>query len=219
MSSSEPKPGKCGAKKPAKRGGGFCENPPAPGKKRCRFHGGADRVGAPPIHGRYSDRFKRIGPVAQAAIDDALRDGDLLDVRRPVALQTVIVQDAPLIPTDEILREFAMRLSRWRPAEGQTWEDQPEPGEIDLQLARMTWLEQASNLTELYAATLARAAKTAALSDALTKQIIPIFVELGGRMTKLAARFVEPGKREDFDAAFRMEVRAVVAETLALENE
>jgi hypothetical protein len=35
----------CGAKT---RSGGMCSNPPEPGKKRCRLHGGAKGSGAPP---------------------------------------------------------------------------------------------------------------------------------------------------------------------------
>lgn len=212
MSAATPK---CGAKT---RKGTPCTNVPVEGAKRCRMHGGGPRSGAQPIHGRYSKRFQRLEPIAQSAIDAALRDPDLLDLRRPVAVQQVILQEAPLLPSEDLIREFAMRLSRWRPnfKEGQTWDDQPEPSQSELDLARMTWLQKSAELTEAYGFLQARSAKAVALGDVISKQLVPVFAELGLRMTKLAGRYVVPEKRDEFDEAFRMEVRRVVATIVSL---
>jgi hypothetical protein len=210
MSGQEPK--RCGAKK---RDGTPCKARPAPGSKRCRIHGGHPRSGRPPIHGRYSARFRRLDAVAQEAIDTALKDPQLLDLRRPVALQSLIVQDAPLLPDDQLIHDFAMRLSRWRPREGETWLDQPDPTDSELALARMAWLEKSSELTERYGRIQAASSKAAQVTELLSKQLIPIFAELGLRMTKLAHRFVPAAQRADFDEAFRMEVRRCVAEIVA----
>lgn len=215
--SDKPLPGKCGAKL-AKRPG-YCEKAPTEGHKRCRLHGGTDRIGRPPVTGQYSERFRRLEPIAQAAIDQAIQDPDLLDLRRPVALQSVIVQETPLVPNEDLVKEFAKRLSRWRPGPGETWDDQPDPSDAELDLARMRWLERSGDIVDQYAASVARTVKAAALEDALAKHIVPIFAELAGRMTKLAARFVPADQREAFDAAFRMEVRSTVAQIISLDDE
>lgn len=207
---------RCGAKL---RKGGTCKRRPAKGFKRCRLHGGHPKSGRPPIHGRYSARFQRIDAVAQDAIDLALKDPQLLDLRRPVAIQTVIMQEAPLLPSPELLRDFAMRISRWRPGEGQSWADQPDPTPSELELARMTWLQKSAELTESYGKLQAGSAKNAQVTELLTKQIIPVFAELGLQFTKLAQRFVAPERRAEFDEAFRMEVRRAVAKIVAVGEE
>lgn len=214
MSADGEAPKRCGARL---KKGGTCKRWATDGFTRCRLHGGHPKAGRPPIHGRYSKRFARLDAVAQDAIDLALKDPQLLDLRRPVALQTVIMQEAPLLPTPELVRDFALRLSRWRPnyEEGQTWEDQPEPTASELDLARMTWLEKSSEIAERYGKLQAASAKAAQVKELLGKQIIPVFLSLGLRMTKLAARFVTPEKRGEFDEAFRMEVRRAIAEVVA----
>ena len=207
---SDPRP-LCGAKT---RGGGTCRKAPTVGFTRCRLHGGHPKSGSPPIHGRYSKRFARIGPVAQEAIDEAIRDPDLLDCRRPIALQTAIVQQASLIPDDDLVRLSAMRLSRWRPnfKKEETWEDQPEPTQPELEHARMMWLTASAKLVESYGDLQVVAAKQVQLGELLAKEIVPILLELGLRVTKLADRYVPKEVRDDFNAGFRMEARRVVVD-------
>lgn len=201
----------CGAKT---RAGTPCQRSPHTGATRCRLHGGHPRSGAPPIHGKYSKRFAKIGPIAQDAIDEAIRDPDLLDVRRTVALQTVIVQQASLIPDDELVILLAKRMSKWRPnfKEDETWEDQPAPTDAEIEAARMVWLTQSAKLVESYGDSQIAAAKQVQLGDLLSKEIVPILLEFGLRLAKLADRYVPKADREAFNAGFRMEARRVVVD-------
>ena len=51
------RPGRCGARGRGKQAGLFCDEPPAPGRTRCRVHGGASPVGAAhprTTHGLYA---------------------------------------------------------------------------------------------------------------------------------------------------------------------
>jgi hypothetical protein len=58
----------CGAKM---RSGGLCQAKPAPGKRRCRLHGGAEGSGAP--FGRRNGNFKE-GKFSKALRDQRLAE-------------------------------------------------------------------------------------------------------------------------------------------------
>jgi hypothetical protein len=78
-----PRPAKCGwitrrTKTP-------CEKPPLLGKHRCMFHGAAEGIGRPVIHGRHSHLRKTFGEVFEQAITDP----DLLKFHADIALALV----------------------------------------------------------------------------------------------------------------------------------
>lgn len=72
----------CGAKK---RNGVACKRLPSVGRRRCKYHGGATLSAGPghPTwkHGRYSKAFGRFAD----AVDQAIDDPNLIDIRRGVA--------------------------------------------------------------------------------------------------------------------------------------
>ena len=87
MQQSGPIPGRCGA---STRDGGYCDAWPVKGKKRCRMHGGADGIGRPLIHGRYSR-------VARGALKAKLErwedsEEDWRSCRAEIALQQALLE-------------------------------------------------------------------------------------------------------------------------------
>lgn len=212
---------KCGAKK---RNGGKCANAPCEGSTRCRMHGGSPNAKPTTlVHGRYALRFKRLSQPAQDAIDSALVDPDLLDARRPVAVHQAVLESSSLVPTDEEVEAYARHISKWRPNfdadPPQTWDDRPAITAPELEVARMLWAEAAGRLTQSYGVTLSAASRAVKLGDVLAKEMVPLFSDLGLRMRKLGDRFVVAERRQDFEDAFRIEVRSAVAQILQISED
>lgn len=206
----------CGARNRSR--GGTCKNRPVKGSTRCRLHGGHPRSGRPPIHGRYSKRFAKIAPASQEAIDEALQDPELLDPRRPVAVQQAILQNSALMPDDDVIESYARHLSKWRPnyRADETWADQPRPTDGEIEVARMLWAEQATRLTEAYGRLQNQSSRTLRMGQLLAKQVVPLLSEVGLRLSKLVDRYVPEEHRGDFNQAFRMEARRAVLDIVNL---
>lgn len=216
MGSDTPIPGRCGAR--SKRGG-FCEAVPAEGKTRCRYHGGTNEGEATGlVHGRYSKNFARISEEAQRQIDEALLDPDLLDVRQGVAVSRVLMQEAPLIPDEEVASAAAklakaralagVNTEGWKPAEV---EELLRPTDAEVELARLELLRRSHNLVERHHKRQVDALRQIELGRLMRDQVIPLFQELGLRLGPLIDEFIDdPVKREKFRAAFRAQAKQTV---------
>ena len=106
MNSAEPSPPQCGAKT---RSGTPCKRSPRL-NGRCKLHGGTAPTGlASPNfkHGRYSKAFGKIGK----RFEDSINDPALLDPRRAVATQDLIVTKCAERLADTDSPEFRKRAS------------------------------------------------------------------------------------------------------------
>jgi hypothetical protein len=227
VGSPAPIPGRCGAK--SKRGDGYCVNRPVNGgAKRCRMHGGT-REGDPSnalVHGRYSKHFRRISLEAQEEIDAALQDPDLLDVRQPIAIGRVLLNEARLIPSQEMAEAQAKRdISR--SLAGMNFEGMPaetieallEATDADIEIARMTLITRSHKLVGDHHKRQVDALRQIEVGRLMRDVLVPMFGEMGLRLGRLVDEYIDdPVKREKFRAAYRAEAKQVVVHIADLRN-
>lgn len=88
--STEPLPGRCGARIRKSDPPRYCAKWPSPGRVRCRLHGGADGTGAPLKHGRRSKLLvQRLRPM----FEQALRDTTLIELHEDLAVVEALIAD------------------------------------------------------------------------------------------------------------------------------
>jgi hypothetical protein len=113
----------CGAKS---RAGGTCRKPPAPGRTRCRLHGGASPRGSDHprfVHGRYSRllpqnmraQFERLLAAPERSVRDAI---DLVRSRRNELLATLEGSDAARLWKELLARWAAYEAAEAGPDRG-----------------------------------------------------------------------------------------------------
>jgi hypothetical protein len=210
MSNKAPVEGRCNAKT---RDGGHCGNRPIKGRPRCRRHGsgGVESPGGRPIGtGRYSGRFQRESTETQGAIDRLLQDPDLLDFKRPVALQALLVEEVGLLPSEELLRSLAQTKEQRENGE--------DPRPEQMERARRTYIEGSMRAVAQYHRVLADASKQAKLGDLVAREVLPLFEQVGNRLRVLVDQLVAEGDREEFMQSFRAEVRRIAVRIREIEG-
>jgi hypothetical protein len=181
------------------------------------MHGGGNIDSAPsgrPLkHGLYSKRFGRDPKTTRARIDQLLQDPDLLDARRPVALQAALVEEHGLVPDEELLETLALSFvpPAARRAAERAGED-PEELVTDAhrELARRAYIDRSMRAVDRYQAALATAARQAKISEVINAELAPLFEEVGRRLRLLIEQFVPEAAQEPFVEAFRREMRHVM---------
>lgn len=184
------------------------------------MHGGTQEgvPGPSLVTGRYSKHFKRISEEAQGEIDRALQDPDLLDVRQPIAVGRVLMNEAQLIPSEKMAerqarREIARSMSGHN-LEGMSSEainQLFEPDESDIEIARLTLIRASHSLVERHHKRQVDALRQIELGRLMRDALVPLFKEMGLRIGALADEFIDdPVKREKFRAAFRAEAKQVI---------
>jgi len=213
MASKEPIEGRCAAK--VKRGEGYCTNSPRSGAKRCRLHGSGSKDkpgGRPIVTGAYSKRFAREAKATQELIDGYLQDPQLLDARRPVALQAVLVQEMGLVPDEEVVREMALAKVSARVKDKYLEEtgDSYEPSNAELELARRRYMQMSMNAVDGLQKAQSSAARQVQLGQMIAAEALPLFGQLGHRLRVLIDKYVPVEKQEPFIQAYRREVRSIM---------
>jgi hypothetical protein len=214
------KPDRCTAKT---RSGARCKKRALKGRELCRTHAGTtlDEVKAKAAEVLPRSRMKRLSADAQRRIDEALRDPGLLDLRRPVAIGQAIIEEAALIPEDDILRA-SIRRKKLRAVGGMEIRDLTgldewlEPTDAELEVERIHYLDQSMRLLERHANRQEGAAKSIEMGRMLNEQAIPMLAEMGTRVGRLVERLVPPERRAEFLQAFRQECRMIVSEIATL---
>jgi hypothetical protein len=220
MPNAEPVEGRCNATLTRKKG--FCANYPLKGVTRCVRHGGKQqRDGRPDsrTHGRHRKMHIRgATEKMQDEIDAAVRDPNLLDVRRTVALSELALGDSMLFPNDELLLEMAKSL--WWGSLGTkavelmmvNQDDLDTPPDYYIDLARRSYMKETLRLVERHGRTQVAALRQIELGRLMRQAVVPMFTEMGLRLGKLIDRYVPEDKREDFRSALRVEFRATLHE-------
>lgn len=114
-------------KSKAKSTGRRCRNGIVPGRAVCELHGGLG--GRPPKHGMYSGAFVRLRKVYEAA----LADPRLMDLREPIALLKVQVDDSVRRVEENDTPAFRRRaLSLMQEAKAATREGKVEDAQAKL---------------------------------------------------------------------------------------
>lgn len=217
--SEQPVEGKCGAK--LRRRERYCIRVPRKGQKRCRQHGGAKGSGRPCLHGMYSKRFRGVTPAFQKVIDQALNDPQLMDAKRPVALQQALLQHSVLVPDEGLIDMLARRemrssrRSRKRRGEGEGEDydeddDDLEPTDADLAIARQKWTERSMRLVDRLGKRQIDALRQIKLGELIAAEAFPMMTELGIELARLIEIYVPEPKREEFMIAYRNRVREVI---------
>ena len=203
MPSPEPIPGRCGAKTPArldKHGAevpaGFCTQHPNRGRQRCRHH---DKHGTTIVSGAYSRHFKDEHPIVQAELDAMLQDPDLLEARRPVAIQAVLVHRIGLVPSDDVVLELARHSTGAK-----------EPTPAQLEIARRKYMAESAKLVGHFQKAVLDAARQVKIGEIVNAELQPLFAEYGRRIRVLIDAFVPVEHRDEFIAAVRREARNVI---------
>jgi len=172
------------------------------------------------IHGRFSRRFARDSPVAQAAIDQALADPELMDCRRPVAIATVLLQEHGLIPDDELVVEVARAAipAHVRDAYFEKHGEEIEPTEAQLALTRRRMINRAMQANDTYSRTVATALRQTRAGELMTRELIPAFEELASHVRRLVMRYVPDEDQEAFVDGFRQGVKRVIVRAAQVET-
>jgi len=224
MGGKKPEAERCGAK--TKRGT-YCRSHPLTGAKRCRLHGGIQQQPSHQPHniktGQHTvgTRFARISEDAQRAIDEAMRDPHLLDVRQGIALMRVQLTEAPLVPDDDLVEAMARRqkasaLQGLTISDPDVYEQLTNPSDADLQLARVAFLERALPLADRFTRRTVDAMRQIEVGRMLHDSVVPMFNEMGLRLSRLVEQYVPEKDRASFRASFRQECHQVVANLYAM---
>lgn len=207
------------------RKGTQCTRKALPGESTCKLHGGEqaakarDQVtkGVPAARRRY----KRMSGPVNDRIDAALQDPSLLDVRQPIALGRVIIEEASLIPEDEVL-VASVRRKKLRAIRGAEFADLAaldewlEPTQAEIEVERIRYLDESMRLLERFAKRQSDAAKNIEVGRLLNEQAVPMLAEMGTRVARLIDRYVPNEHKAAFVAAFRQECVLVVQEITAM---
>jgi hypothetical protein len=202
-----------------------CTRKVVTGEATCRQHGDqqaastrkAVRKGLPPR------RYKRMSADVNNRIDKALQDPQLLDVRRPIALGQVIIEEATLVPEDEVI-VASVRRRKLRAIGGAEFADlaaldewlEPTQGEIEVE--RLRYLDESMKLLERFAKRQSEAAKNIEVGRLLNEQAVPMLAEMGTRVARLIDRYVSTEHKAPFMAAFRQECVLIVQEITAMSD-
>jgi hypothetical protein len=190
---------------------------PIKGEVRCSKHGG--NAGRPILHGRYSKRYKRVSASHQRLVDQALNDKGLLDVKRSVAVQQALLQEAPLVPNGEQLEAVAMRLAieDARKMRGQHGELEP----VDIVVneghrlrALQEWLADSMKMADLLGRRQVEAVRYEKQAALLNQKILPFVENLATVWNRIAETYVPADQREDAIQAFRAACQKVVVEVM-----
>lgn len=189
----------------------------------CSLHGGqhAKMARVSVAKALPKGRYRRISEDAQRRIDAAVQDPMLLDVRRPVALGQVIVEEAALIPDDDVLiasiRRKKMRaVATIEFTDLQGLDEWLEPTAAEVEVERIRYLDESMRLLERFAKRQADAAKNIEMGRLLNEQAVPMLAEMGTRVARLVERYVDADKRPAFIASFRQECVMLVQELTVL---
>jgi hypothetical protein len=189
----------------------FCTNTPAKGGTRCGLHGGK---AAKQAGGKFSKQFARISGDYQKLIDQTLRDPDLLDARRSVAVQQVLLQQAYLVPDEELLEQLARRVAIEEAAECAP-NEKIDPVTLEISKghraeAMHRWLKESMKMTESLARRQTDAMKQQKLGEVLTASVMPLMGELGIEFQRLVDKYVVSERREAAVNEFRVKCRHIV---------
>lgn len=179
--------GRCGARN---RDGTFCARFPLRDKRRCHRHGG--RAGRPATHGMYSQRYRRLSEEGNARIDALVRDPDLLDLRRPVAVLQFLLEELMTDLGDDGDPSPAARRARQ-----------------ERLTACITLADRLSRRQEgIY--------RQALVQQTIRDEMVPLMAKAGQMLDELITKHVAPEKRAEFKNAFRRVAQATVAEAATI---
>lgn len=201
-------PGRCNH--PLTGGRGYCSN-----KAGCKRHTG--KVPARPPLSTHSAQYARLVPDARRALDQAIQDPDLLDVRRPIAMAQTLLYRLPLTPEPEIIEAMA-RQQLGRSLSGITidgndlWLELTSPGPGDLALAEMAYAERAMKLIERLARRQTDAVRTMELARTTRQAVIPFLQELALELSRIIHEYVPAEHREAARGQLRAAITRVAAE-------
>lgn len=193
------------------------------------MHGGT-REGDPSnslVHGRYSKHFRRISAEAQEEIDKALQDPDLLDVRQPIAVGRVLLNEAQLIPSEgmaerEARRQIARSLAgmNFEGLSSEAIDALFEATQDDIEIARLALIDRSHHLVERHHKRQVDALRQIEVGRLMRDSLLPMFAEMGLRLGRLCEEYIDdPVKREKFRAAFRAEAKQVVVHVAGLREQ
>lgn len=184
--------------------------------------------------------LRGMSDAGRQAITERLRDPELMDVRRPVALAEHVTVSAPLVPSDEAMDRYARRvvarqvgpelvdelntiLDRYR-REGAaelatileaTLRDLLEVTPADHELARLKWADDASILAERYGRTQAAAAKAAETGRILREKTLPLYSAFALEVGKIIRKYVPASDIERAMTEIRRAVEVSVGQLTA----
>lgn len=205
-------PTRCGAKK---RDGTPCEARPLKGKTRCRLHGG--RAGAPPVTGRHSSEWRHLSNEGRELVAELMKDPQLLDVRRMLAMMEAIARRY-LLPSPELIERSAR--ARWAEAKKEGLTKAEEPEAVDLEEAERELFMRAWGTLDKLAARMDAASKTARVDEIMIGLLMPSFEELGQLLARVLEKHVpnEVARREAREDVTRA-LRVVLARAHATASE
>lgn len=203
---------RCGAKK---RDGTPCEARPLKGKKRCRLHGGG--AGAPVDTGRRSTEWRHLSTEGRELVAELMKDPQLLDVRRMLALMEAIAR-RHLFPSPELIERTAR--ARWAEAKKDGLTEADGPDAVDVEEAERELFMRAWGTLDKLSARMDAASKTAKVDEIMIGLLLPSFEELGQILARVLEKHVpnEVARREAREDVTRA-LRVVLARAHATASE
>lgn len=206
---------KSGARCGAQTANGPCKSYPVKGGTRCTVHGGREQL--------FAARQRRLSSAAQSAIEEALQDPDLLDVRRPIAYMDAIIAETELIPTEEAVRKRAARKLikgfDHHPEALLEIMRNPELREVyltptaeDLEETRLEMHAYSMKVLATYSKRQVEAVKVLEWGRVIREMAIPLFAELGLRILRVLRRHVPEDRIPQITAEIGKEMQLVLGE-------
>lgn len=171
---------------------------PLKGKRRCRIHGGRS-TGRPPVHGRYSQKFRNLATRGSERLEELLDDPDLLDPKRPVALAHTLFEEIPL--DEETIETYAEYLADGAPVE-----------DHHRLRARLSLLKMAREFGDGFARAQVQAIRTQQINQLIVQAAVPVIREFGERVGAIAKRHLPD---EDAYARFLHDLQHAAAAVVA----
>lgn len=186
------------------KSGGFCSRHAVPGKERCKHHGGY--AGRPVVIGKWSRRFQHLTEQGAAFLETIMEDPDLLDSRRPVAIQELILLNTIIEPTEEMVQKVVnARAATQKPCTAEE--------------ARQELLAESAKIAACYANAQDMANKQAKYRDVVARGVVPILQEFVAQVKRLAVRYIpDETQREEFTANVGQAMMAAFGRVAELED-
>lgn len=222
---TRPKEGRCNAK----TAGGYCHANRIKGAHRCRIHGG---------HAiRFGERWKKLSVDAQAELDEAVEDPELMEARRPIAMLQVIAQNTELLPKEETVARYARRMNlrgldpmtvtalqaaaEKAAKNGETTGSEKlaellelllEPDDADLEVARTELHDRSMRMVSTLSRRQNEALKALEWTKVVREVALPIIGEFGLAVTGVLRKYVPEESRDEATNAVHTAMAKVIGE-------
>lgn len=143
----------------------------------------------------------RISDEGRERFQELMEDPGLLDLKRPAAISTLLVEQVDWEPSQEAVYELAKVVAnrgRKRARKGEEQEEEKEPTEAHLAAARTKLVAGCMELLVVHTQVIEKAHKAQETRRILLEQVLPLLFGFAKTVGTLIRDFIPPGQQAAF---------------------